>query len=172
MNASDAICRGSWSLGNNCRTCSQCRETMPPVPPLMDWMICCNDSHGNFDGENVENLSFDLGPHLIELEGPGLMVRWCKHPDEWRLAEKEYRHAPRLLKVYGMPFRLPVFRLRTCVGNIFWDSIAIPVSTSVRFANWLRGQDWNCLSAPSELFGAWDERGTPITEELLEACAK
>lgn len=47
----DAVCRGRWRLGNNCKTCRKCRETAPLMCPVCErlgdehnWLI--HDKYG------------------------------------------------------------------------------------------------------------------------------
>lgn len=154
-------CRGCWERGNNCGLCGHCVATRPAPPPLAMWMLCCNDSRGEFAGA-VEAAAFDFDGSLVELDGADrggqeLSVRWCG--DEERVSRAfggQYRAAPHMLKVYGHG-RLPVWKLRRNVGNLYWDQIGIPATHAVHLLRWLRLAGWSMNAGPTRLYSAFND---------------
>lgn len=149
----DVRCRGCWALGNNCGLCGHCIATRPPAPPLMSWMLCCNDRHGNFTAQ-VEQATLEGLDWLAEIEGIPIQARWCG--DAERVGFKgEYKAAPEMLKLYGNG-RLAVWKHRRNVGNMHWDQVGISVRHSLALLRWLRDFGWQMTAGPSKLFDAFN----------------
>lgn len=150
----DVVCRGCWAMGTACGLCSRCIETRPAAPPLVPWMLCANDRHGNFTGA-MERASFDVAHEMVEMEGPEVQLRWAGDLERVRFGGA-YRAAPMMLKVYGRG-RLPVWRHIRWVGNIYWDHVGLAVPYVLALLRWLSLAGWSVTAAPTPVYDAWHD---------------
>ena len=90
-------------------------------------MLCCNDEHGNFAGR----------------------VTWIDIADEIRIASTntlgayvafwQGRHG---LEVKVIRRKFDCSQRMVCVGNVFWDSVAMSIETARELVTYLLASGW------------------------------
>lgn len=91
-------------------------------------MLCCNDEHGGFAGRvTALEVEDEIRIVSVKLSGAALSFWIGRNGLEARIIRRKF----------------DCFNRRVCVGNVFWDSVAMSIETARELVSYLLANGWD-----------------------------
>lgn len=97
------------------------------LPKACTVMLCCNDEHGMFAGRVM---AVEVGDEIrivsVKLSGAAISFWIGRNGLEARVIRRKF----------------DCFNRRVCVGNVFWDSVAMSIENARELVQYLLANGW------------------------------